>query len=45
MVEIILKIFIVIIFLSMSEIPYLIKMIGLTLLICLLIFDYYFDDV
>ena len=41
MLEILLKIFIIIIFLSMNEIPYMVKMIGLTLALCLIIFDYY----
>ena len=43
MVEILLKIFILIMFLSMEEIPQMVKMIGLTLIICLIIFDYYSD--
>ena len=43
MVEILLKIFILIMFLSMEEIPQIVKMVGLTLIICLIIFDYYSD--
>jgi len=43
MVEILLKIFILIMFLSMEEIPQMVKMIGLTLIVCLIIFDYYSD--
>ena len=44
MVEIVLKLFIIIIFLAMNEIPYIVKVLGIGVLGTVLIIDWYTTD-